>query len=119
MSKFLVILFLAVALVPAYPQSDSGSSAGQSGNTTRSVQGVVSDKSGAAIAGAVVQLKDTKTLQVRSFIAQQDGSYHFYGLSTDVNYEIRADHNGHSSPTKSISVFDSHRLITLNLKLKQ
>ena len=33
---------------------------------TRSVQGVVTDASGKPVAGAVVQLKDTKSLQIRS-----------------------------------------------------
>ena len=67
--------------------------------------------------GAIVLLKDTKTLQVRSYIAQQDGKYHFYGLSTDVNYQLRAEHNGTTSKIKTVSVFDSHRNVHLDLKL--
>lgn len=67
--------------------------------------------------GAIVLLKDTKTLQVRSYIAQQDGRYHFYGLSTDINYQVRAEHDGTTSKTRTISVFDSHRNVRLNLKL--
>ncbi len=35
---------------------------------TRSVQGVVADASRKPLAGAVVQLKDTKSLQVRSYV---------------------------------------------------
>lgn len=66
---------------------------------------------------AVVLLKDTKTLQVRSFIAQDDGHYHFYGLSTDINYQLRAELNDMTSPTKMVSVFDSHQKVKLNLKL--
>ncbi|MBV9033285.1 MAG: carboxypeptidase regulatory-like domain-containing protein [Acidobacteriaceae bacterium] len=68
---------------------------------------------------AVVLLKDTKTLQVRSYLAQKDGKYHFYGLSSDINYELRAQANGLTSPIKTVSVFDSHRLVKLNLKLKK
>jgi hypothetical protein len=68
---------------------------------------------------AVVLLKDTKTLQVRSFIAQKNGKYHFYGLSTDINYEVRAEAHGMTSPTKTVSVFDSHKVVLLNLKLKK
>ena len=62
-------------------------------------------------------LKDAKTLQVRSFIAQQDGKYHFYGLSTDVNWQLRAEADGMTSKTKTVSVFDSHSKVLLNLKL--
>lgn len=85
---------------------------------TRSLQGVVSDSAGKPIEGAVVQLKDTKTLQIRSFYTQPDGSYHFAGLSTNVDYEIKADHNGASSGTKTLSNFDSRKTATVNLKLK-
>ncbi len=77
------------------------------------------DAKGSAVPGAIVLLKDTKTLEVRSFIAQKDGNYHFFGLSTDINYELRAQANGMTSPRKMVSVFDSHRIVKLNLKLKK
>lgn len=92
---------------------------GSTHTTTRSIIGTVFDKSGAPVPNAVVLLKDTKTLQVRSFIAQKDGSYHFYGLNSDINYELRAQANGFTSPSKLVSVFDGHQLVTLNLKLKK
>jgi hypothetical protein len=56
---------------------------------------------------------------VRSFIAQQDGKYHFYGLSPDINYQVRAEAGDLTSPTKNISVFDSRSKIVVNLKLKK
>ncbi len=85
---------------------------------TRSVQGVVTDGAAKPIEGAVVQLKDTKTLQIRSFYTQADGTYHFAGLSTNVDYEVKADHNGSESGSKNLSVFDSRKIATINLKLK-
>jgi hypothetical protein len=87
------------------------------GPTTRSIEGTVLNSGGSPVPGAIVLLKDTKTLQVRSYIAQQDGRYHFYGLSTDINYQVRAEHDGTTSKTRTISVFDSHRNVRLNLKL--
>ncbi len=84
---------------------------------TRSVQGVVTDASNAPAAGASVRLKDTKTLQVRSFITQADGAYHFAGLSTNVDYEIHAEREGTSSASKTLSVFDNRKSSTVNLKL--
>jgi hypothetical protein len=84
---------------------------------TRSVQGVVMDAGDNPVVGAVVQLKDTKTLQVRSFITQDKGSYHFAGLSTNVDYELKAEHDGASSGTKTLSVFDSRKQANINLKL--
>ncbi len=85
---------------------------------TRILQGVVQDNGDNPVSGAVVQLKDTKTLQIRSFITQTDGAYHFAGLSTNVDYEVKADHDGASSGTKTLSVFDSRKQATINLKLK-
>ncbi len=86
--------------------------------TERSVAGVVSDSSGAAVPGAVVQLKNMKTLQVRSFIAKDKGEYYFHGLSTDVDYELKGESNGHVSASKTLSSFDSHTEATINLTLK-
>ncbi|MFL6451007.1 MAG: carboxypeptidase-like regulatory domain-containing protein [Bryobacteraceae bacterium] len=86
---------------------------------TRSIEGTVLTKEGSPVPGAVVLLKDGKTLQVRSYVAQADGKYHFFGLSSDIDYELRAQANGMTSPTKMVSVFDSHRVIKLNLKLKK
>jgi hypothetical protein len=85
---------------------------------TRSVEGQVTDSGGNAVAGAVVQLKDTKSLQIRSFITQKDGSYHFAGLSTNIDYDLRAEHNGASSGSKMLSSFNGRKVATVNLKLK-
>jgi hypothetical protein len=102
----------------AYPQAQAPV-VGQNTGLTRSIEGSVLTKSGEAVAGAVVLLKDTKTLQVRTYIAQSNGHYHFYGLSTDVNYQLRAEANGLTSKTRTVSVFDSHKVVKLNLKLSK
>ena len=99
-----------------------GTSAAQNKKTkedlkTRIVQGTVTDADGNSLNGAVVQLKDTKTLQVRSFFTQQDGGYHFAGLSMNVDYELKAEKDGASSASKALSVFDSRRPAIINLKL--
>jgi hypothetical protein len=85
----------------------------------RSVQGVVSDGRENAVDGAVVQLKNTKTLQIRSFITKDHGTYYFHGLSTDVDYELRADYQGAASPTKTLSAFDNRKQAVINLKLNR
>lgn len=83
----------------------------------RSVQGTVYDENDRPVEGAIVKLKNTKTLQVRSFVTQRDGTYYFHGLSTDVDYELKAEHGEASSDTKTLSVFDSRRKAVINLKL--
>lgn len=103
----------------------AGLAAGQSkkdaGQNVRSVQGVVSDAAGNPVNGAVVQLKNTKTLQVRSFITKERGEYFFHGLSTDVDYELRAESSsqGSASSTRTLSSFDSRKQAFINLKLEK
>ena len=84
----------------------------------RSVSGIVTDVQGNPVPGAVVQLENTKTMQVRSFIAKDKGDYYFHGLSTDVDYELTAQSAGHSSAKRTLSTFDSHPEVTINLQLK-
>ena len=84
----------------------------------RSVQGVVVDQKDSPVEGAVVKLKNTKSLQVRSFITQSDGTYYFHGLSTNIDYELKADRGGASSEAKTLSVFDSRKKAIINLKLE-
>ena len=114
-----VAAFCALLHVSAFPGFSQAQPpvAGQNSGSTRSIEGVVLSKSGDPIAGAVVLLKDTKTLQVRSYIAQSDGRYHFFGLSTDVNYQVRAEAHGMTSKTRMVSVFDSHKVVKLPLKV--
>ncbi len=109
----LAAVVLAVTLSSAFAQKGKNED-----SNTRTLQGVVVDSSDQAVNGAVVQLKDTKTLQVRSFITQADGAYHFAGLSTNVDYEVKADHDGSTSGAKTLSVFDSRKQASINLKLK-
>ena len=85
----------------------------------RDVQGVVANPDDSIAAGAVVQLKNMKTLQVRSFITQEDGVYHFYELSPDVDYELKADLKKATSPAKILSSFDSRKKAIINLKLNK
>ncbi|MFL6354747.1 MAG: carboxypeptidase-like regulatory domain-containing protein [Bryobacteraceae bacterium] len=108
------LLFPSFAQIQPSVQDHSGVSP-----KTRSIEGTVVDNGGAPVAAAVVLLKDMKTLQVRSYIAQPDGKYHFYGLSPDINYEIRAESRDMSSPIKHISVFDSDSRVLVKLKLKK
>lgn len=83
----------------------------------RSVQGTVSDANDSAVDGAVVQLKNTKTLQIRSFITKDHGAYYFHGLSPDVDYELRAEYQDKTSPVRTLSTFDSRKEAIINLKL--
>jgi hypothetical protein len=116
MNKLCTVLLVALVLC---------SSAGFAQNTakkkgqdqSRSVQGTVSASDDSAIKGARVYLENTKSLQVRTFYTQQDGGYVFHDLSPDVDYKLRAEFEGATSGTKTLSSFDSRKEAVLNLKL--
>ena len=69
-------------------------------NTTRTVEGMVTNAANQPVAKAVVQLKNTKTLQIRSFITQEDGSYHFAGLARTWNTSSRPTGTASALPGK-------------------
>jgi len=112
--------FLALVLIACVPLAVAQKkNKGDDQGNTRGVQGMVTSPEDTPVNGAVVQLKNTKTLQIRSFITKQDGLYYFHGLSTDVDYELKADYQGASSPTKTLSSFDSRKDAVMNLKLNK
>ena len=84
----------------------------------RAVTGIVTDASGMAVPGAIVQLENTKTQEVRSFIAKDKGDYYFHGLATDIDYRLKAQSNGHESVWKTLSSFDAAAEAKINLQLK-
>jgi hypothetical protein len=84
----------------------------------RAVEGKVFDSSNSLVEGAVVQLKDTKTLRIRSYITLADGTYHFHGLSAETDYELKATHAESESQTRRLSVYDSRKKAIIDLTLK-
>jgi len=83
----------------------------------RVVQGKVVDKSDSGLKGATVYLKDGHTLSVRSYLATDDGSFHFGQLAQNTDYELWAELNGKKSAVKNLSSFDSRPTFNINLKV--
>jgi protocatechuate 3,4-dioxygenase beta subunit len=108
-----IVTLLALFALPVAAQKKQ-----KEDTTTRSLQGTVTDSTGNLVEGAVVKLKDTKTLGVRSFITKADGNYHFHGLNPDIDYEVKADYQGASSSNRTLSSFDTRRPAIVNLKLE-
>jgi hypothetical protein len=66
---------------------------------------------------AIVFLKNTKTLQVTTYISEPDGSYRFPFLAPNVDYEVYAERNGARSDTKTLSGFDNRKQLNVTLRI--
>jgi hypothetical protein len=116
----LCALFCASLLCPAMQAQDTQPQTRKEKReaaTERVVEGTVSDPDGKFVDGAVVELKDMRTLQVRSFYTQKNGAYHFSGLKLDNDYELEAKYNDMISGWRRLSTFDSRKIPVINLKL--
>jgi hypothetical protein len=111
----LAILVLVAVCLPA--QKKTREERREEANS-RSVQGIVVGADGKPVAGAVVQLKDMRTLQVRSFITQADGAYRFFGLKMDIDYQITARSGDLTAGPRNLTVFDSRKEAIINFKLE-
>lgn len=116
MTRFRYTTLLFAAPVLAIPMLTATPAHAQAA-ATRSITGTVTDKSGAAVKGAVVHLKDTRALSQRSYITAEDGQFRFAQLSTSTDYEVWADLNGQKTDKKSISSFDNKKVQDVTLKL--
>ena len=105
--RFFLGVLLVLSLIPLQATQDS-----------RSLHGVVIGRDGKSVDGAVVKLKNIVTLQIRSFITKGDGSYRFYGLNPDIEYEVWATYRDAASDTKTLSKFNSEKEPVINLALK-
>lgn len=84
----------------------------------RTITGHVFDRQEQPVTKAVVYLKNTKTLAIKTYISEPDGSYHFPALAPNVDYEIYAESQGARSDTKTLSAFDDRKLVNINLHIK-
>ncbi len=108
-----ILAFYCVPPAPVllYAQKDAQNS------ELRAVRGTVFDKAENPIAAAVVYLKNSHTLTVKTYISDDMGQYRFSGLDPNVDYEMHAEHNDLTSSTHTVSSFDSRKDIVVSLKV--
>ena len=119
--RFLTFAYLAFAVCTAALPLSASAQFGkpkEPQDHTRTLNGRVFDRQDNPIPKAVVYLKNTKTLTVKTYITEADGSYHFPALSPNADYEIYAEHNGARSDTKTLSAFDNRKLVNITLHVK-
>lgn len=94
--------------------------ADNSGSTTgtkeRVLHGRVLDKNGAAVKGALVYLKETKTSTMKSILTDDEGGYRFVQLSQNLDYELWAQADAKKSEQKTVSSFDNRQELIFNLR---
>jgi hypothetical protein len=66
---------------------------------------------------AIVYLKNTKTLAIKTYISEADGSYRFPGVAANIDYEVYAEHEGAHSDVKTLSGFDNRKVVNMTLKI--
>ena len=84
---------------------------------TRIVQGIVTND-GEPIKGAVVQIENRATLQLRSYVTQQDGEYHFANLALDAEYQVWAKRGDKESKKQTVSQFNSKKVVKIDLAVE-
>lgn len=113
------LLPLALCLLASLPAAAQTKDQKRAEAQLRAVHGSVLDKSGNAMASSVVYLKNLKSQAVKTYIADDTGHYRFSGLDPNVDYEIHAEHGDFTSPTRTVSSYDTRRDIELTLKLSR
>lgn len=94
-------------------------SAAEQGGQVRSVMGHVVNAQDQPLSKAVVHLKNTRTLAIKTYITEPDGSYRFSALSPNIDYELYAEYQGAHSDTKTLSAFDNRKQVTMTLKIRK
>lgn len=112
-----LVLALALCIAAAFPTCAQTKDQKRAEAQLRTVHGSVLDKAENAVPSSVVYLKNLKTQAVKTYIADDTAHYRFSGLDPNVDYEIHAEHDDATSPTRTVSSYDTRRDIELTLKL--
>lgn len=106
---FVMLLGLAAVSAPSRAQS------ADSAKNQRTLEGTVRDAAGQPLSGAIVYLKNTATLGVKTYVTSADGNFRFGQVGMDADYEVYAEAAGKKSKTKRISAFDNKKRWTIDL----
>lgn len=84
----------------------------------RVVMGSVVDADSAAVAGATVFLRNSKTKSIRSYTSSKEGRFRFAQVNMAEDYDLWAEKDGRKSATKSVSSWDARKEFETELKIK-
>ena len=84
----------------------------------RTIQGIVRDQADNPLAGALDQLKDTKTSKIVNFATKDDGKFAFRDLSMEIDYELLAKRGDLATPVRKVSIYDTRKDVTINFTIQ-
>ena len=114
----MILRLMLLTVVAAATAPSPVAAAQRNDNSPRTVYGHVVNRDNQPLDKAVVYLKNTKTLAIRSYITKQDGAFHFGAVAAGVDYEVYADYQGGRSNVKTLGAFDERKQVDLTLKIK-
>jgi len=85
----------------------------------RALTGKVLGAQNAPVNGAIVYIENSRNNDIKSYISEKDGTYHFADLSSDTDYTVWASFKGKKSSTKTLSSFDTRKQVYLDLHIKE
>jgi hypothetical protein len=112
-----IMAALALGFVPWASQSTIPAAQAQNLGQ-RVVNGSVLDASSAAVSGATVFLRDSKTKSIRSYTSTKEGRFRFTQVDMSEDFDLWAEKNGKKSATKTISSWDTRKDVETELRLK-
>jgi protocatechuate 3,4-dioxygenase beta subunit len=113
----LLLISAVVLMLSAFLSAQIFGGKKDDASAPRVLTGTIFDKADHVVPNAIVYLKNTRSLAVATFIADQDGNYRYNNLSPNIDYEVRAESSGRKSQVKTLSSFDARKQAHINLKL--
>jgi hypothetical protein len=112
-----VFAALALGIVPWAGRA--GFPAAQAQNLgQRVINGTVVDAGSAAVSGATVFLRNSKTKAIRSYTSTKEGRFRFVQVNLSEDYDLWAEKNGKKSAIKTISSWDTRKEVEAELRIK-
>ena len=111
-------LLLGTVTLPVLLRQPRSVSAQNVPVTQRVIRGKVYNAGDTPQNGAVVYLKNMKSLEIKTYIAQ-DATYRFGQLGSSEDYQLWAEFGGHKSKVKNISGFDTNKLFDVSLHIQE
>lgn len=114
----LATILLASGALFVFPAANATAVFQRGQAEVRTLVGRVVDDREQPLQKAIVYLKNTKNLAIKTYISEPDGTFRFSGLAPNIDYEVYAEHEGARSDSKTLSGFDSRRQVSVTLKIK-